>query len=367
MSVDRRQFLGMTGAVLAASQLSACSSVEKIPTEGVPRSPFDDTSTAEQVTEGVDLTGKLAVVTGCTSGIGFETMRVLAKRGALVIGTSRSLEKAHQACASVVGQTMPARLELSDFESVVRFAESVNGLRTPIDILVCNAGYRGGGNERQLINGVEKHFAINHLGHFVLVNRLLERLFLAWQGRIVIVASRAAYRGAPSAGIDFSDLSLAGDYSDSAAYGQSKLANVLFSLRLGELLRGTRITSNSLHPGVINTDIDRNLNPITRFGFGLLTKFAGKSIEEGAATSCYVATNNALGAISGKYFEDCNAVTIEGVGHMQNMAMAEELMRVSEELTADYLVELKRPDWSDYENGWPTNSGDSEGPPSDDG
>jgi NAD(P)-dependent dehydrogenase (short-subunit alcohol dehydrogenase family) len=347
--------------------LSACSDVEKVPAEGVPRSPFDDTSTAEQVTEGVDLTGKLAVVTGCSSGIGFETMRVLAKRGAVVVGTSRSLEKAHKACARVVGQTMPARLELSDFDSVVRCAEAINGLRTPIDILVCNAGYRGGGNERQLVNGIEKHFAINHLGHFVLVNRLLERLFLAWQGRIVMVASRAAYRGAPAAGINFSDLSLAGDYSDSAAYGQSKLANVLFSLRLGELLRGTRITSNSLHPGVINTDIDRNLNPITRFGFGLLTKFAGKSIEEGAATSCYVATSDALGATSGHYFEDCNAVTIDGAGHMHDMAMAEELMRVSEELAADYLVELKRPDWSDYENGWPSNFGNNEEPADNDG
>ena len=146
------------------------------------------------------------------------------------------------------------------------------------------------------------------------------------------------------------------DYSDSLAYGQSKLANVLFSLRLGELLRGTRITSNSLHPGVINTDIDRNLNPVTRFGFGLLTKLAGKTIEEGAATSCYVATSDLLGAVSGKYFEDCNAVNINGVGHMHDMPMAEELMQVSQELTADYLVEQERPDWSDYDNGWPTRS-----------
>ena len=353
MAIDRRQFMGMAGAALTASQLSACSDVEKVAVEGVPRSSFDESSTAEAVTEGVDLTGKLAVVTGCTSGIGFETRRVLAKRGALVVGTSRSLDKARAACSRVVGQTMPARLELSDFESVVHCAESIRGLRTPIDILVCNAGYRGGGNERQLINGIEKHFVINHLGHFVFVNRLLDRLFLAWQARIVVVASRAAYRGAPSVGIKFNDLAMAHDYSHSAAYGQSKLANVLFSLRLGELLRGTRITSNSLHPGVINTDIDRNLNPLTRFGFGLLTKFAGKTLEEGAATSCFVATNEALGAVSGQYFEDCNAVTIKGTGHMHNSVMAEELMRVSEELTADYLVEQKRPDWSDYENGWP--------------
>ncbi|MGI9236482.1 MAG: SDR family NAD(P)-dependent oxidoreductase, partial [Woeseiaceae bacterium] len=352
MTIDRRAFLGLTAAALTTSQLTACSDVEKVIDEEVPRSAFGETSTAEEVTESVDLKGKLAVVTGCSSGIGFETMRVLAKRGALVIGTSRSLDRAHVACSRVVGQTMPAQLELSNFESVVRCAESIRGLRTPIDILVCNAGYRGGGNERQLVNGIEKHFVVNHLGHFVFVNRLLEHLFLAWQARIVVVASRAAYRGAPSVGIDFADLGMSKNYSDSLAYGQSKLANVLFSLRLGELLRGTRITSNSLHPGVINTDIDRNLNPITRFGFSLLTSFAGKSVEAGAATSCYVATSDALGATSGHYFEDCNAVTINGAGHMHDMAMAGELMRVSEELTADYLIEQKRPDWDDFENGW---------------
>jgi len=166
----------------------------------------------------------------------------------------------------------------------------------------------------------------------------------------VVVASRAAYRGAPLLGVDFNDLEMSRDYSDSLAYGQSKLANVLFSLRLAELLRGTSVTSNALHPGVINTDIDRNLNPLTRFGFGLLTKLSGKTIEEGAATTCYVASSQLLGSTSGYYFEDCNAVTIPGENHMQDMKMAEELMRVSEELTADYLVEQQRPDENEFEN-----------------
>lgn len=353
MTVSRRRFLGLAGATLAVSPLTACGSVDKVAATGVPRSPFNEDSTAEEVTEGVDLSGKVAVVTGCTSGIGLETMRVLAKRGAYVIGTSRSLEKAEAACKRVTGITSPVQLELSDFGSVVSCAESIRilGHGRPLDILVCNAGYRGGGNERRLVNGVEKHFVVNHLGHFVLVNRLLDRLFLAWQGRIVVVASRASYRGAPPEGIKFGDLAMARNYSDSAAYGQSKLANVLFSLWLAELLRGTRVTTNALHPGVINTDIDRNLNPFTRFGFGLLTKLGGKTIEEGAATSCYVATSELLGAISGHYFEDCNAITIRGESHLQDRAMAEKLMRVSEELTADYLVEPKRPDWTEFERG----------------
>jgi len=348
--LSRRRFLGLAGVALAAPQLSACGGADKIATPGSPRSAFNEDATAEEVTDGVDLTGKLAVVTGCTSGIGFETMRVLAMRGAYVVGTSRSLEKATAACRRVIGATVPAQLELADFESVVSCAESIRKIRAPIDILVCNAGYRGGGNERQLVNGIEKHFVVNHLGHFVFVNRLLDRLYAATQGRLVVVASRAAYRGAPAAGIDFNDLEMARDYSDSLAYGQSKLANVLFSLKLAELLRGTRITSNALHPGVINTDIDRNLNPVTRFGFGLLTRLSGKTIEEGAATSCYLATSDLLGSTSGQYFEDCNAVTIQGDGHMQNMQMAEELMRVSEELTAAYLVEQARPEMRELDD-----------------
>ena len=312
--------------------------------DGVPRSPFDADSTAEEVTAGVDLKGKLAVVTGCTSGIGFETMRVLALRGAWVVGTGRSLQRAQEVCKRVNGVTIPVELELADPDSIVRCADSILSLNAPIDILVCNAGYRGGGNDRELVNDVEKHFAINHLGHFILVNRLLERMFMAWQARIVIVASRFSYRDAPDEGILFDDLKMDGDYDDAMAYGHSKLANVLFALELGRLLVGTRITANALHPGLINTEIDRNLKPITQFAFGLLTKITGKTIEQGAATSCFVATSELLGSTSGRYFEDCNAVNVTGRNHLGNMPMADELWLRSEELTADYLVTPQRPD-----------------------
>ncbi len=348
MALSRRRFLGLSGAAIAS--LAACGRDETLPVEGVPRGMHYIDATAEEVTLGFDLTGKLAVVTGCTSGIGFETMRVLAKRGCYVVGTSRSLARADEACLRVKGLTTPVQLELGDFDSVVECAEAIRSLNTPIDMLICNAGYRGGGNDRQLVNGVEKHFVVNHLGHFVLVNRLLERLFLADQGRIVMVSSRAAYRDVGEKGIDLDDLAMRNEYSDRLAYGQSKLANALFSLRLGQLLRGTRITSNALHPGVINTDIDRNLNPITRLGFGLLAGVTGKSVEQGAANTCYLATSRQLGATSGEFFEDFNAITVPG-SHLHDHALAERLMQVSEELTADYLVAQERPDWSEFKNG----------------
>ncbi len=342
MSVDRRKFLKLTGASMAMPVIAGCGGHERIPVEGVPRSNFDEDSTAEDVTEGMDLNGKIAVVTGCTSGIGYETMRVLALRGAYVIGTGRTVDKAQAACSSVLGKTTPVALELSDFDSVVACAESIRSLNAPIDMLICNAGMRGS-KKREQVYGLEKHFVVNHLGHFILVQNLLERLYLAWQGRVVVVASRSAYRSAPEEGIEFGNLRATTSYSRSRAYGHSKLANVLFSLDLARRLKGTRITSNSLHPGVINTEIDRTEPGLFQVAFGVLTAVGGKSIAQGAATTCYVATSPQLGEISGQYFEDCNAVTVLGDNHMHDVMQAEQLWQVSETLTQDYLDELEAP------------------------
>lgn len=350
--IDRRTFIAAAGASMLAPNLSSCGDVTRQSVAGVPRSRFDDSATAKEVTSGVDLEGKLAIVTGCTSGIGFETMRVLAMRGAYVVGTSRSLQRAEDACRKVTGITSPLQLDLGDFDSVARCADAILQLRAPIDILICNAGYRGGGNQRQLINGIEKHFVINHLGHFILVNRLLSRMYVAFQGRVVTVASRTAYRDAPAQGILFDDLAMQREYSDALAYGHSKLANVLFSLKLADLLRGTRMTSNALHPGVIKTELSRNLGAVARLAWNAYVAVAGKTVEQGAATTCYVATSPALGNVSGRYFEDCQAVTIDGQGHMQNLEMAGRLLDRSIALTRDWLVEFREPTVEDFK--WPS-------------
>jgi len=355
VTISRRKFLQASSAIAAVPVLHGCSDGDIGPAAGVPGSAFDEDSTAEEVTAGIDLTGKIAVVTGCNSGIGFETMRVLALRGAYVIGTGRTMAKAAAACAAVKGVTTPVQLELSDFESVVACAETIRSLNSPLDMLICNAGMRGG--EHEIVHGVEKHFAVNHLGHFVLVNRLLERLYLAWQGRVVVVSSTAAYRGAPREGILFDDLRMLNDWGVGRAYGHSKLANALFSFELARLLKGSRITANSLHPGVINTNIVRDESALIRYGFSLLTKISGKTIEQGAATSCFVATNPSLGNQSGHYFEDCNAVTVAGVGHMHDREQASRLWLASEELTKDYLVSHERPDWAEFRNGVRGNRG----------
>lgn len=345
MNPHRRQLLKVSAAGIALPVLPACR-VEKTPAPGVPRGEFDEDATAEQVTAGLDLSGKHAIVTGCSSGIGFETMRVLALRGAYVVGTSRSLQRAEDACKRVVGVTSPAELRLSDPESIIECADSIRASGKPIDMLICNAGVLGGSGRAETVNGIERHFAINHLGHFLFVNRLLDRLYSAWQGRIVVVASRTSYTGVPREGIRLDDLTLGDDYADRLAYGQSKLANVLFADGLARRLVGTRITANSLHPGVINTEIDRNLGRLTQFSFKLLTALTGKTIEEGAATSCYVATSPLLGATSGYYFEDCNAVSVAG-SHHDDRALSDRLWDASEAMLRDHLVTHARPDDED--------------------
>ena len=297
-----------------------------------PLSPFDEDSTAEEVTDGLDLTGKTALVTGVNTGIGYETMRVLALRGAHVLGTARTAEKGQIACASVVGRATPLVLELSDFDSVAACADAAQAQAGSIDILVCNAGVLL--NEPQQVRGLEMHFVVNHLGHFILVNRLLEAVRAAPEGRVVVVSSRA-HQSAPADGIQFDNLAGEGDFDRQAFYGHSKLANGLFSHELARRLEGSNATSNSLHPGVVVTNIARNLPAWQEAIFRFAGSVFMKSVEEGAATSCYVATSPDLAGVSGCYFSDCNPVTPSA--NMRDDAMAERLWSVSEELTRPYL------------------------------
>jgi NAD(P)-dependent dehydrogenase (short-subunit alcohol dehydrogenase family) len=315
--IDRRRFLA-NGTLLALAASSG-----KAFAQDVPRSSFAANATAEEVTAGLDLSGKTIVVTGCNSGIGLETMRVLALRGAHVIGTARTLERGQEACASIQGKATPVVLELTDFDSVVACAAAIRALDTPIDALVCNAGILL--SDLEQVRGLERQFVVNHLGHFILVNRTLDLVTAAPQGRVVVVGS-VAHRGAPPGGIQFDNLS--GRGWERQAYGHSKLANGLFSLELAKRLRGTNATSNSLHPGVVATNIGRNLSAPMNMQFEAPTL--------GAATSCYLASHPSLAGVSGHYFVDCNLG--EQSDHQKDPAMAARLWQVSEELTRPYLA-----------------------------
>ena len=337
--MKRRQFLCGASAVAAMPLLSACDGDESVATidTNYPVGPFDATSTAEDVTAGINLSGKVAMVTGCNSGLGFETMRVLALRGAHVIGTGRTLEKARKACESVAGKTTPLALELSNFQSAVDCADAVASLGLSPHILICNAGINTFG-ELELVDGIEKIFAVNYLGHFVLVNRMLPLLKRVQSSRIVHVGSRSGYTQAPAQGIDFDNLRGEKTFDAGEAYGRSKLANALFSLELAKRLEGSGVTSNVIHPGLVKTSIARTAPVFMRKSFDWFGGFIAKTPAEGAATQVYVATNSALEGVSGAYFEDCNAVSVSGQHHMFDEPMAERLWQTAEKMTEGYLL-----------------------------
>jgi WW domain-containing oxidoreductase len=302
-------------------------------TRHAPRSRFTRRSTAEDVTRGRDLTGKTVLITGSNSGLGLESMRVLARRGARIIAAARSREKAEMAAERAGIEVIPVACELSELESVVDCARQVRRLRCPVDVLLCNAGIMGLPELRQN-HGLELHFLTNHLGHFVLVHHLLDRVLQAAAGRIVIVSSLGHYFSVPG-GINFDNLSGERHYDPFTFYGQSKLANLLMSNELARRLQGTAATSNAVHPGIIHTPLMRNLSAL-RFNLASALSWpVARSVEQGAATQCYVATEPELEGVSGAYFANCNPARTSI--HARDTELARRLWSVSEKLAADYL------------------------------
>ncbi len=335
--VDRRSFIAAGSAALVLASLEGCSKFgSEARPAGVPLSAFDKHATAEQVTNGISLAGKTVLITGATSGLGLESLRVLSQRGAHVIVTGRTLAKAQEACATVKGRTTPVAMELERWDSVAAAVQQVRQLGMPIDVLMCNAGIMALPKLEQ-VYGLEKHFVVNHLGHFILAHGLLDQVRAAPQGRIVAVSSMG-YQWAPDAGIEFDNLAGERDYNPNKMYGQSKLANQLMSLELARRLSGTKATANSIHPGIINTNLGRHFASWKRVASKLIGWTFMKSVEDGAATQCYVATAPALAGVSGQYFEDCNPVVPKAGKHMNDVTMATQLWQKSEELTRQYLA-----------------------------
>lgn len=290
---------------------------------------FNKRSSAEQVTDGIDLSGKVALVTGINSGIGNETARVLALRGARVFGTARTLDKANEACSALTGDLVAIECELTDPASVRAAVESIRSKTDSIDILVANAGVMAL-PKLELANGLEKQFATNHMGHFTLITGLLSQLKAADSARVVIVSS-AAHMQAPAEGIEFDNLDGHKSYSGWKAYGQSKLANVLFANELARRLKETGVTVNSLHPGLIATNLGRHMNPLIGLAFGLFGFLMMKNVGQGAATSCYLAVHPDLAGITGKYFSDCQETAPHKLS--QSEELASRLWMKSEELS----------------------------------
>jgi len=292
-------------------------------------SGFGYGSTAEDVTQGLDLNGSTILLTGCNSGIGKETLRVLTKRGVHVIAAARTVGKAQAACDDVGGETTPLACELSEPASVQACVAKVIELGRPLDAIICNAGIMALPRLNQK-HGYELQFFTNHIGHFILVTSLLDSL--TDRGRVVMVSSDAHHR-APPEGIQFDNLSGEREYSAWANYGQSKLANLLFANQLAKRLEGTGKTANSLHPGVIHTGLTRSMNPIVRGALAVGGPLVLKSVGEGAATQCYLAVHPNVEGVAGKYFSDSNVARPSR--HGRDDAMAAKLWDVSEQIVAE--------------------------------
>ena len=333
----RRRLIQSTSALALSSFLPRALWSAQIPFDDIPRSDYGFATTCDDVVAGYDLVGQTVLITGCNSGLGYESMRVLAAAGAHVIGAARNMEKAEKACASVEGQTTPLVCELTNMNSVVACAAAVQALDKPLDILMCNAGIMALPKLEQVdVDGtlLEKQFVVNHLGHYLLTRHLLPQVEAASAGRIVHVSSMG-YELAPEGGIQFDNLSGDNGYQPFKNYGQTKLANALFSLELSQRYADAPLTSNAIHPGVVATNLGRYMSSKPRDLDEPLRK-GFKYPDQGASTQVYVAIDRRLKGVSGYYFEDCNPSKMKGP-YANDEALAAKLWDVSEKLVAEYL------------------------------
>ncbi len=289
-------------------------------------SGFGYDSTAEEVTGGIDLSGKTFLLTGCNSGLGLETLRVLSLRGGYVIATARTEEKAREAVAKVAADAFPLPCDLAAPDSIRACVAKAKELARPIDAVICNAGIMALPRLQQRF-GYELQFFVNHVGHFILATQLLD--MLAEAGRVVVVSSNA-HKRAPREGIQLDNLSGERGYSPWGAYGQSKLANLLFAKQLAKRLAGSNRTANALHPGVIRTNLARHMSPLTRAAMAAVGPLFFKTVPQGAATQCFLAAHPDVAAVSGQYYADCNPAPTSSRG--ADDGLAQRLWQVSEHI-----------------------------------
>jgi NAD(P)-dependent dehydrogenase (short-subunit alcohol dehydrogenase family) len=280
---------------------------------------FDANSTTDEVLQGIDLSGKRILVTGTSAGIGVETARALIARGAEVTGAARDLAKARVATSAL--QTPSGRggsldlieLDLASLESVRRCADGLLSAGRPFDVIIANAGVMAC-PKSVTADGFETQFGTNHLGHFVLVNRIAS---LLRPGSRLVNLSSTGHR--------FSDVDLEDPnfertpYTEFTAYGRSKTANILFAVEFDRRHRSSGIRATAVHPGAIKTELNRYMTPeVTQSMIAVINAdrpkdaapFSYKSMPQGAATSVWAACVADAEAIGGRYCEDCHVAEI---------------------------------------------------------
>ncbi|ALC42025.1 CG30491, partial [Drosophila busckii] len=294
-------------------------------------------------TKSTDETGKVVIVTGSNTGIGKETVMDLAKRGATVYMACRDMKKCEEAREQIVLESKNKYVycrecDLASLDSVRNFIAAFKREQDKLDVLINNAGVMR--CPRSVTkDGFEMQLGVNHMGHFLLTNLLLDLLKKSAPSRIVNVSSLAHTRGEINTG----DLNSEKSYDEGKAYSQSKLANVLFTRELAKRLEGSGVTANALHPGVVDTEIIRHMSFFTNFFAGLFVKplfwpFV-KTPKNGAQTTLYVALDPELEKVTGQYFSDCAAKEVAPAG--KDDTTAKWLWAVSEKWTRAQIINLE--------------------------
>ncbi|KAG5670057.1 hypothetical protein PVAND_000343 [Polypedilum vanderplanki] len=259
----------------------------------------------------VRMDGKTVIITGANSGIGKETARDLAKRGARVIMACRTMETANKARDQIIKESnnenvIVKKLDLSSFKSVRDFADDIIKSESKIDVLIHNAGYANSFEKKKSADGIEMTMATNHYGPFLLTHLLIDLLKKSQPCRIVIVASEC-YR---FANLNLNNLNPV-DTFPGYLYYVSKYANIMFGQELARRLKGTNITVNFLHPGMIDSGIWRNIPFPLSFFMAILIKGYFKTTVEGAQTTLMLACSEDLKNVSGKYYMDCKEAELQ--------------------------------------------------------
>lgn len=278
-----------------------------------------------------DLSEKTIMVTGATAGIGKVTALRLAEIGATVVGVGRNPAKCEAVSEEIRLLTGNPRVEflvcdLALLARVRRLAEEFRKRHGRLDVLVNNVG--GFFFRRQVTaEGIEMTFALNHLSYFLLTNLLLDLILAAPSARIVNVSSQAHYSGV----LNLDDLEMKRWYNGWKAYAQSKQANVLFTYELARRLNGTEVAVNALHPGFVATQFGHNNGLIVRLGIRLTQAVSGRTPEEGARTSVYLASSPEVDGVTGKYFVDCQPRRSSPASY--DPELAQRLWAASESMT----------------------------------
>ena len=308
---------------------------------------FGFDSTADEVLEGVNLSGKRVLVTGVSAGLGVETARSLVAHGATVVGTARDLAKARTALAAAGNPAVElVEMDLASLASVRKAAADLLAQNKPFDVIIANAGVMAC-PQGKTQDGFETQFGTNHLGHFVFVNKLVP---LLKSGARVVTLS--------SAGHQISDVNLEDpnfertEYQPFLGYGRSKTANILYAVALDNRLKARGVRATSIHPGGIQTELGRHMTPelveqmMARIS-AAATKggpsFQFKSVPQGSATSVWAGFVGPADAVGAHYCEDCHVCAVNddatsrvGVrSYALNLAHANDLWRKSEEMVGE--------------------------------